>query len=892
MSEVTVKALAEQTKTDVTKLLEQLKEAGVNVADENASITNVEKQQLLMYLRNRHGKSETPKKRIEVKQKTAVSTGKEKSTKAAVEVRGKKKTVKNVASKQATTKNSKPEPKPKRMSASEIAKKLAGEKRQQQGEAMRQSEVENREKSEREAKERIEREAKARKERADAEVKAAKEKAETDAKRKSDAKEKKETETNNRVAAEEARIKAEAERRKNLEKDAKANAEAELKKQQEREKLSGDDKEKDAKAREQAAADYQKQVEVERMGASKFRENRKNTRRDSKKGQQRRRPTTAQNNNKHKFERPQKEVLVEVKLPETLTVGELAQKANKKSSEMIMQLMKMGSMMTINQMLDRDTATLLLEEMGIKYSYINENEAEESLIESAEAQLSDIRARPPIVTIMGHVDHGKTSLLDYIRSTRVTAGEAGGITQHIGSYHVQTENGIITFLDTPGHAAFTAMRARGAQVTDVVVVVVAADDGIMPQTAEAIQHAKAAGAPIIIAINKIDKPEADPEKVKTELTQYEIVPEDWGGDVMVANVSAKTGEGIDDLLEKILLESEVLELQAAHTGPAQGVVIESRVDKGRGVVASVIVQKGELSRGDFVLSGMEYGRIRAMNDENGQPAEKAGPSIPVEILGLSGAPMAGDELISVENEKVAKELANQRQVKAKDAKLARQQKAKLENLFANVGDNQIEEVNVLIKTDVQGSAEALRESLMKLSTEEVAVRVVSATVGGITESDINLAIASDATIIGFNVRAESGAKKLAEAEGVDMRYYSIIYEAIADVKEAMEGKLSPELKEEIVGIAEVRDVFKAPKIGQIAGCMVIDGFVKRANPIRVLRDNVVIYEGDLESLRRFKDDVNEVRAGTECGIGVKNYNDVKVGDQIECFERKEIARFL
>lgn len=878
MSNVTVKAFAEQTKTDVSKLLEQLKEAGVNVADENASITTAEKRQLLTYLRNRHGKSDAPKKRIALKKKGTISVG-EKKEKVAIEVRSKKKVIKKTDNKDKATTKKTTAAKPKRLSASEIARKMAEEKRLQQGDAMRQSEVEQKEKAEAEAKARLE-----------AEAKAKKEKAEAEAKRKAEAKLKAEQEKKQKAAESEAKTKADAERRKRLAEDAKANAEAELKKQKEREKAAKAEREKDEIARRQADEDLLKQERVEQMGAAKYREDRrKNTRRHSTRKAENRNYTA---NNKHTFKRPQKEVVVEVALPETITVGDLAQKANKKSAELIMQLMKMGSMMTINQVLDRDTATLLLEEMGIKYTYINENEAEEALIEASESKLTDVKSRPPIVTIMGHVDHGKTSLLDYIRSTRVTAGEAGGITQHIGSYHVETDNGIITFLDTPGHAAFTAMRARGAKVTDVVVVVVAADDGIMPQTVEAIQHAKAANAPIVIAVNKIDKPEADPEKVKTQLTQYDIVPEDWGGDVMVANVSAHTGEGIDDLLEKILLEAEVLELEAPHKGPAQGIIIESRVDKGRGVVASVLIQKGQLKKGDFVLSGTEYGRIRAMNDENGKPIGAAGPSIPVEILGLSGAPMAGDELISVENEKIAKDLANQRQIKAKEIKLAKQQKAKLENLFANVGDNQVEEVNVLLKTDVQGSAEALRESLLKLSTEEVAVKVVSATVGGITESDINLAIASNAIIIGFNVRAESGAKKLAETEGVDLRYYSIIYEAIEDVKQAMIGKLSPEFKEEIVGIAEVRDVFKAPKIGQIAGCMVIDGFVKRANPIRVLRDNVVIYEGELESLRRFKDDVNEVRAGTECGIGVRNYNDVKVGDQIECYERKEVAREL
>ncbi|PIE45229.1 MAG: translation initiation factor IF-2 [Gammaproteobacteria bacterium] len=881
MSDVTVKDLAKQTRTDVSKLLEQLREAGVDVSDENAAITTSEKRKLLTYLRNLHGKPDKPRQRIALKKKSTINVGGKE--KVAVEIRSKKKVIKPKG--KTTGKTTSTTEKRRRPTASEIAKKLAEEKRLQQGEAMRQSELEKRQQAEDDAKARLEAETRARKEKA----KARQEKALVDEKRRTETEDKTKAELLARQKAAEAKAKADAERKKNLAAEAKVNAEAELKKQQEREKVAQKDRQKDEEARRLAAEELRRQDRVEQMGADKYRSNHKAARRDSRKVQRRQ---SRGLDNRHTFKRPQKEVTVEVALPETVTVGELAQKANKKSAELIMQLMKMGSMMTINQVLDRDTASLLLEEMGIDYSYINENEAEEALIEQVEAKLEDVRARPPIVTIMGHVDHGKTSLLDYIRSTRVTAGEAGGITQHIGSYHVETDNGIVTFLDTPGHAAFTAMRARGAQVTDIVVIVVAADDGIMPQTVEAIRHAKAANAPIVVAINKIDKPEADPEKIKSGLTQYDIVPDDWGGDVMVANVSAKTGEGIDDLLEKILLEAEVLELEAAYKGPAQGIIIESRVDKGRGVVASVLVQKGELKKGDFVLSGMEYGRIRAMNDENGVPAAAAGPSIPVEILGLSGAPMAGDELISVDNEKIAKDLANQRQIKAKEAKLARQQKAKLENLFVNVGDNKIEEVSVLIKTDVQGSAEALRESLLKLSTDEVAVRVVSATVGGITESDINLAVASEATIIGFNVRAELGAKKLAEVEGVDIRYYSIIYEAIDDVKQAMIGKLSPEFKEEIVGIAEVRDVFKAPKIGQIAGCMVIDGYVKRDNPIRVLRDNVVIYEGELESLRRFKDDVNEVRAGTECGIGVRNYNDVKVGDQIECYERKEVARVL
>jgi translation initiation factor IF-2 len=493
---------------------------------------------------------------------------------------------------------------------------------------------------------------------------------------------------------------------------------------------------------------------------------------------------------------------------------------------------------------------------------------------------------------MGHVDHGKTSLLDYIRKASVVTGEAGGITQHIGAYHVETPKGVITFLDTPGHEAFSAMRARGAKATDLVILVVAADDGVKPQTIEAIHHARTAGVPLVVAVNKIDKPEADPERVRTELTQHEVVPEAWGGNDIFVNVSAKSGEGIDELLDAILLQAEVLELTARNTGPAAGLVVEARLDKGRGPVATVLVQKGQLNKGDILLAGQEFGRVRAMSDENGQPITSAGPSIPVEVLGLNGVPAAGDEAIVVKNERKAREIALFRQGQFKEVKLARQQAAKLENVFNQMQEGAIQTLNVVIKADVQGSVGALTESLEKLSTDEVAVRVVHGMVGGISESDVNLAITSGAIIIGFNVRADATARKLIESEGVDLHYYSVIYDAVNDIKEALGGMLSPEIREEIVGLAEVRDVFKSPKLGAIAGCYVLEGNVKRNNPIRVLRDNVVIYEGELESLRRFKDDVNEVKAGTECGIGVKNYNDVKVGDQIEVYERVEVARTL
>ena len=493
---------------------------------------------------------------------------------------------------------------------------------------------------------------------------------------------------------------------------------------------------------------------------------------------------------------------------------------------------------------------------------------------------------------MGHVDHGKTSTLDYIRRAKVAAGEAGGITQHIGAYHVETDNGMITFLDTPGHAAFTSMRARGASATDIVILVVAADDGVMPQTVEAIQHAKAAGVPLIVAVNKMDKPEADVDRVKSELAQHGVMSEDWGGENMFVFISAKTGEGIDDLLEAILLQAEVLELNAVYDGMASGVVIESRLDKGRGPVATVLVQEGTLNQGDIVLCGLEYGRVRAMKDELGREIKSAGPSIPVEILGLSGVPAAGDEATVVRDEKKAREVALYRQGKFREVKLARQQKAKLENMFANMTDGEVAEVNLVLKADVQGSIEAISESLQKLSTDEVKVKIIGSGVGGITETDASLAAASNAIILGFNVRADASARKVIEAEDIDLRYYSVIYELLDEVKQAMTGMLAPEFKQEIIGLAQVRDVFRSPKFGAVAGCMVTEGNVKRSNPIRVLRDNVVIYEGELESLRRFKDDVQEVRNGMECGIAVKNYNDVRVGDQIEVFQIVEVQRTL
>jgi translation initiation factor IF-2 len=603
------------------------------------------------------------------------------------------------------------------------------------------------------------------------------------------------------------------------------------------------------------------------------------------------RPTSSGAEGRHAFEMPTAPVVREVGIGETVTVSELAQKMAVKANEVIKVLMNIGVMATINQPLDRDTAVLVVEEMGHTPKVLKENQIEDDLqgVASEEAEVGE--TRPPVVTVMGHVDHGKTSLLDYIRSTKVAAGEAGGITQHIGAYHVETPKGVITFLDTPGHAAFTAMRARGAKATDVVVLVVAADDGAMPQTVEAIQHARAAGVPMVVAVNKIDKPDADPDKVRTELSKHDVIPEEWGGQTIFVNVSARTGAGIDSLLDSILLQAEILELRAPRDGLASGIVIESSVEKGRGAVATVLVKKGTLKMGDPILAGSEFGRVRAMFDETGTAVQEAGPSMPVVVLGLANPPNAGDDLLVVESERKAREVALYRQSKTRDTKLARQA-PRSEDVFSQMGEDKAGVVAVLIKADVQGSAEALRESLDKLSTPEVQVRVLGSALGGITVSDVQLAAASKALIIGFNVRADAGAREAIKETGVEVRYYSIIYEAIDDVKQMMSGMLKPEIKETIVGVAQVREVFRSSKFGVVAGCLVTEGLVKRNNPIRVLRDNVVIFEGALESLRRFKDEAGEVRAGTECGIGVKNYQDVRVGDQIECYSRVEVARTL
>ena len=844
MSDVTVKQFAEVVGIPVDRLLSQLEEAGSEIRSAEQTITDKEKVELLQYLRRNHGFSAelagvAEPKKITLKRRTvselrqAGPQGKAKTVN--VEVRRHRTYVKRSVA-QADEK-------------ARIDTQMAERARVQAEEEARLAESQRREEEERRRIEEDARQAEARK----------------------------------RLAEEEARRQAEEEARRAAEAANKAPpaagaapAAAEVKKPAE-----GDKKEK-RRGKEKARADDRSskygREELHLTGEKAGRR---------KKGKDRDRGVAV--SGKHGFERPTAPVVREVLIPETITVAELAQKMSVKATEVIKFMMTMGSMVTINQVIDQDTAILVVEEMGHVAKKLQENALEDALAQQAESTGERLH-RAPVVTIMGHVDHGKTSLLDYIRRTRVAAGEAGGITQHIGAYHVQTEKGMVTFLDTPGHEAFTAMRARGAKATDIVVLVVAADDGVMPQTLEAVQHAKAGGVPMVVAVNKIDKPQAEPERVKQELVGHEVVPEEWGGDTMFVHVSAKTGEGVDSLLDSILTQAEVMELTAVNDAPATGVVIESTLDKGRGPMATILVQNGTLHKGDVLLTGQEYGRVRAMFDENGKTVEEAGPSVPVVVLGLSGTPNAGDSAQVLPDERKAREIALIRQGKYRDVEFARQRGAKLEDMFSQMGQGEVSTLNMVVKADVQGSMEALRESLAKLSTSEVQVKLIGSGVGGINESDINLAVASSAVVVGFNVRADASARRTAEERGVELRYYSVIYDVIDDVRKALSGMLSPEIKEQIVGLAEVRDVFRSPKFGSIAGCLVVEGSVKRNNPIRVLRDNVVIYEGRLESLRRFKDDVNEVRAGTECGIGVKDYNDVKPGDQIEVYERIEVAR--
>ena len=864
MSEVTVSQLAKVIGIPADRLMEQLADAGIRAKHPEDKITDDEKAKLLSHLRQSHGKQQggnaTAPKKVTLRRKTVselrqpTASGRttlSRTSPAAptktvsVEVRKKRTYVKRTTIvKDETT-----------LREAEEARKALEEQAKQQ--AAVEAEAEARKQAER-----------------------AKREAEEASARKA------EEEARAKAAEEEARRKEEEETERKAKKERAAREKLE---KQEQEAVRG---KKTARKEREIVAD----IDEEDSGFSRKELHVAEEKRGWRKKKPGRRQTAASTtpDTQHGFQKPTAPVVHEVKIPENISVAELAQRMTVKAAEVIKVLMKMGMMVTINQVLDRDTATLVVEELGHKPVVQKEEDIEADLLSTEEeAQaMGQLVQRPPVVTIMGHVDHGKTSLLDHIRASKVAAGEAGGITQHIGAYHVDTDKGTVSFLDTPGHAAFTAMRARGAKVTDIVILVVAADDGVMPQTREAIQHAKAAEVPLIVAINKMDKPDANPDRVIQELSQENVIPEEWGGDTMFVKVSAKTGEGIDDLLDAILLQAEVLELKAVEEGPAIGSIVESSLDKGRGPVATVLVRSGTLNRGDIIVSGKEFGRVRAMFDENGHAVKSAGPSIPVVVLGLSGTPEAGDDVRAVSDEKRAREVASLRQEKQRDSRLAAQKAAKLEEMFTQMKEGEVQTLNIIVKADVQGSVEALRESLVKISSDEVKVRVVAAGVGGISESDANLAVTSNAIIIGFNVRADAGARRVVEEQGIDMRYYSIIYELIDDVKKAISGMLSPEIREEIIGLAEVRDVFRSSKIGAIAGCMVLEGVVKRNNPIRVLRDNVVIYEGALESLRRFKDDVSEVKSGMECGIGVKNYNDVQVGDHIEVFERTEVARVI
>ncbi|MEZ9698037.1 translation initiation factor IF-2 [Vibrio sp. 10N.261.46.E12] len=895
MTQLTVKALSEEIGTPVDRLIEQLADAGMKKSGSD-QVTDSEKQTLLTHLKKEHGDTsgETEPTRLTLQRKTrstlSVAAGGGKSKDVQVEVRKKRTYVKRSTIEDEAKRE-----------AEEAANREAEEKARRDAEE--QAKRDAAEKAQREAEEKVTREADAKREAEEKAQRAQAEKAKKDMNSKNadaNAQAKKEADELKARQELEATRKAEAEAAKLVEearKLAEENQERwseEEKKKKEQEKSADYHVTTSTYAREAEDAADKKDEKAPRRRKKKAApanqpaNNRggRNQRGRGGKGKLAK-PTSMQQG----FDKSATVAKSDVAIGETIVVSELASKMSVKATEVIKVMMKMGAMATINQVIDQETAQLVAEEMGHKVILRKENELEEAVLADRDSD-AIAEGRAPVVTIMGHVDHGKTSTLDYIRKAHVASGEAGGITQHIGAYHVDTDNGMITFLDTPGHAAFTAMRARGAQATDIVVLVVAADDGVMPQTIEAIQHAKAAGVPLIVAVNKIDKEGANPDNVKNELAQYDVIPEEWGGENIFVHISAKQGTNIDGLLEAILLQSEVLELTAVKEGMASGVVVESRLDKGRGPVATVLVQSGTLNKGDIVLCGQEYGRVRAMRDENGRDIETAGPSIPVEILGLSGVPASGDEATVVRDERKAREVANYRQGKFRDVKLARQQKAKLENMFANMTAGEVAELNVVLKADVQGSVEAIADSLLKLSTDEVKVNIVGSGVGGITETDATLAAASNAIILGFNVRADATARNTVQNENLDLRYYSIIYQLIDEVKQAMGGMLAPEFRQEIIGLAQVRDVFKSPKLGAIAGCIVTEGTIKRSNPIRVLRDNVVIYEGELESLRRFKDDVQEVKNGYECGVGVKNYNDVRVGDQIEVFEIVEVKRTL
>lgn len=865
MAEVTVSELAKSVGASVERLLKQMKEAGLSHQSAEALVSDSEKQKLLTFLKTSHGESSTAPKKITLKRKTTTTlkTGSGSGRKTVnVEVRKKRTYVKRDPAEVKSAAQALVEE--VTAPVAEAVETVSATPLVDDAEVKRQAALEARRKAEEEARLAEAEAAKAR----EAEKKEGAKPAQEPAK----------SEEQLRAEAEALALKAQQEEEKGKHGKKKV-------KHGEAEEDEMDGKARPRKAARKAGPKKTSKVTLLDIDDEFVEEDAPATPR--KKAP---RPSLKLAVNKHGFKRPTGKIVHEVEIPENIVVSELAQRMSVKSGEVIKQLMKLGTMATINQAIDQETAQLVVEEMGHTYRLLSDNAVEQALEEALEIEGEQV-SRAPVVTVMGHVDHGKTSLLDYIRKAKVASGEAGGITQHIGAYRVRTGQGEITFLDTPGHAAFTAMRARGAQLTDVVILVVAADDGVMPQTEEAVQHARAAGVPLVVAINKCDKEAADPDRVKNELAAKDVIPEDWGGDTQFINVSAHTGDGIDELLEAVSLQAELLELSAVKDAPAKGVVVESRVDKGRGVVATILVQSGTLNRGDILLAGESFGRLRAMTNELGQQVGEAGSSTPVEILGLDSAPDAGDEFVVVPDERKAREVAQFRAEKSRQEKLQRQQAAKLENMFAGIGEDEQKILPVVLKADVRGSLEAIQSALADMGNAEVQVNVVSSGIGGITENDINLALTSGAIVLGFNVRADASARKLAENETVEVRYYSIIYQLLDEVKQALGGMLEPERVEEIVGIADVRDVFRSPKFGQVAGCMVIEGTVYRSKPIRVLRDNVVIFEGELESLRRFKDDVNEVRNGTECGIGVKNY-DVKIGDQIEVFDVKEVAREL
>ncbi|MGM0520817.1 MAG: translation initiation factor IF-2 [Pseudomonadota bacterium] len=844
MSDMTVKDFAAKVGRDVPRLLEQMKEAGLKHRSETDAVSEDDKRTLLNHLKKSHGgEGDSDKNRVTLTRKTRskIKTG-ERGKTIEVQVRKKKTYVKR--SEEETPKA--PEPKhsgPRQlvgdMAVAEAERKTRDAEERQAAEDKRKAEEAERKQAEEQAKKKAE---------APTELEIPVPELET-----------------SEPAPEEPPAPP---------KEGRSDRRTAPPKKTAAKKKGRRDDEDDRSDRE----------ERKRGGGAK--KAKRSERRGGRRG-----GANQTGNGKHGFQKPTQPIVREVSIPESISVADLADKMSIKANEVIKAMFNMGAAVTINQTIDQDTAAIVVEEMGHKPKLVKDDALETEVLEGISYEGEEI-TRSPVVTVMGHVDHGKTSLLDYIREAKVATGEAGGITQHIGAYHVEDEHGGVTFLDTPGHAAFTAMRARGAQATDVVVLVVAADDGVMPQTIEAVEHSKAAGVPMVVAVNKIDKAGADPDRVKNELSQHGVISEEWGGDTQFVHVSAKSGEGIEELLEAIQLVSEVLELKAVPEAPGKGVVVESRLDKGRGPVATVLVQNGTLKKGDIVLAGLHYGRVRALTNELGKQVDEVGPAMPVEIQGLDGTPDAGDDFMVLADEKKAREVANFRQGKYREVRLARQQKAKLENMFSQMGQDEAAKLNIVLKVDVQGSLEAIKGALEELSTDEVEVAVVSSGVGGITGTDANLALASDAIVVGFNVRADAAAREIIEREGLDLRYYSVIYQLVDEVKQAMSGMLAPEWKEEIVGVAEVRDVFRAPKIGAVAGCMVVEGAVHRNKRIRVLRDNVVIYEGELESLRRYKDDVQEVRSGIECGIGVKNYNDVQVGDKIEVFDQVKVERSL